>query len=247
MSNYEELDPYGTYDAKGETSPYGILNQMKSWNKEIRLTVSDGFEQQQAQIAILDDEIALKVSNDEIIQSINLSNEGLKINVSKMDITGLVTISALASAGQTTIHGGSIMTDTVLADAIFVTNLSALSANLGTINAGVINGIQINSANINIAEDITIGSSINLGSGSTRAVKFNGTGAWIWSNGSNLNFDAFAVNSLGYLSSYSQYFGQGMPVIVGSSIAQDLAIGLTGTGNLRVYRDDGTYSEFAKI
>jgi uncharacterized protein YjbI with pentapeptide repeats len=52
----------------------------------------------------------------------------------------------LYSREQTSIDGGRIVTNTITADHISVTTLSAITGNLGTINAGTINGVSINSS-----------------------------------------------------------------------------------------------------
>lgn len=153
------------------------------------------FEQTSSQIALLDDEIALRVEKDSIIQSINLSGEGLKINVSKMDISGLVTISALSTQGQTVIHGGSIMTDTILADSLLVNSLSAISANLGTINAGTINGVNINGS-VFTASGGSKGV-VTIGSGEIES-DYNGTYCRI--NSGVLSVGTYGVSSSGYLA-----------------------------------------------
>ena len=49
-----------------------------------------------------------KVSKTDVINSINLSNEGLKISANKVDITGMVTFANLATAGQTVINGANV-------------------------------------------------------------------------------------------------------------------------------------------
>lgn len=229
MNDYEfdELAQYENYDVD-PVSPYALLQRMAAWNKEVRITVTDLVQQTEAQIAvlqgeinlrvtseeflsqiqILEGEIGLRVMSNEIIQSINLSQEGLKINVSKMDISGLVTVTALGTSGATIIHGGNILTGTILADRIATTQLSSISANLGTITAGTINSVQINGANINITQSISVGRYLNVGNGfnsSEKGITFVGTAIGIYANGDNLNISAdninFATSSITGLSS----------------------------------------------
>lgn len=57
--------------------------------------------------------ITLKVDKNGIINAINLSTEGIKINASKLDITGIVTFSDLSTPGKTTICGDNITTGSI--------------------------------------------------------------------------------------------------------------------------------------
>lgn len=60
--------------------------------------------------------------------------------------------------GQTTINGGAIATDSILASSINVNQLSAISANLGLITAG-----QITGGSISISSSMEIGNQLTLG------------------------------------------------------------------------------------
>ena len=88
------------------------------------------------------------------------------------------------------INGGDIYANTVTANQINVTSLSAVSANLGTITAGIINGVQINSANIDIAEDVKIGKNLYVGTTASgdeldpRVIQL-GSAVSLWVNGIN--------------------------------------------------------------
>jgi hypothetical protein len=103
---------------------------------------SDRITDVKATVDILDGEIDLRVKEDEIIQSVNLSTEGLKIDVDKVAISGDVEI----------INGE-----------LKVTHLSAATGTFsGTIDAATVDGVQINSANIDIAESVYIGNNLVL-------------------------------------------------------------------------------------
>lgn len=54
--------------------------------------------------------VSNKVGKDEIISSINQSAESIKINASKVNITGFVTFNNLKNSGETTINGSNITT-----------------------------------------------------------------------------------------------------------------------------------------
>lgn len=49
-----------------------------------------------------------KVSTNNVINSINVSKEGIKISADKITLTGIVTFANLSTAGQTVVNGGNI-------------------------------------------------------------------------------------------------------------------------------------------
>ena len=55
-------------------------------------------------------EIELKAYKDQIIATINISPEGIKISADRIDISGLVTMSDLEGEGTTIINGANITT-----------------------------------------------------------------------------------------------------------------------------------------
>ena len=87
------------------------------------------------------DDIESKVEKNEVISYINQSSEEIKINASKIDLSGYVTITSLAGNGTTTIDGSNIKTGTISADrldvnSIFAKNITAT----GTITGAALNG-----------------------------------------------------------------------------------------------------------
>ena len=62
------------------------------------------------------DELALKVSKDDIISAINLSPETIVISSQKIDMQGVVTFSDLENEGATVINGSNITTGTISAE-----------------------------------------------------------------------------------------------------------------------------------
>jgi hypothetical protein len=86
----------------------------------VRIEVTDLGANLSTEITALAGEVSVKVSKSDIIQSINLSTEGLKVDVTKIDINGLVTangnfkihldgsMEALNGKFQGQITGGSI-------------------------------------------------------------------------------------------------------------------------------------------
>ena len=95
--------------------------------------------------------INLRVEKNKVINEINLSTEGAKISVNKLDVSGLVTITNLQTAGQTIINGGNITTGTLDCSKITVTNLNAGSITTGNLNATRISGGTLNFNNITVS------------------------------------------------------------------------------------------------
>lgn len=96
---YTVTDPYGTYQTKGEEDPYDILLRMKSWQNEIRATISKvtdnvtTIHEQQTQILQDIDSIDLSVldiltdltGKTTQISQLLLEVGQVKINVSDVD------------------------------------------------------------------------------------------------------------------------------------------------------------------
>lgn len=76
-------------------------------------------------------EVAKKVGNNEIISKINQSAESVTISASKVNLSGYVTIAGLKGSGTTEINGANIITGSISADKLDVTDLSALNATIG--------------------------------------------------------------------------------------------------------------------
>lgn len=118
-------------------------------------TITNVEEGLETKIEQTDRNIELKVDKNGVINAINLSTEGLKIDVNKLDITGLVTINSLKN-GTTIIDGSCITTGTINAERI------------GT---GILTSMVIRNDNLYID-----GSTIQFyGSG---AIKRSGSNSW---------------------------------------------------------------------
>lgn len=63
-------------------------------------------------------EMATKVGDNEIISKINQTAEQIQIQASKVNLTGYITATNLATPGQTVIDGGNITTGSISADRI---------------------------------------------------------------------------------------------------------------------------------
>lgn len=75
--------------------------------------------------------VSKKVGADEIISKINQTAETITIDASKLNLTGYVTIENLKDSGTTEINGANIITGSIDADKLNVTDLSALNASIG--------------------------------------------------------------------------------------------------------------------
>lgn len=75
--------------------------------------------------------VSKKVGADEIISKINQTAEKITIDASKLNLTGYVTIENLKGDGTTEINGANIITGSIDADKLNVTDLSALNATIG--------------------------------------------------------------------------------------------------------------------
>ena len=117
-------------------------------------------------IGQLPDKIELKVSKDGIISAINQTAESIKINASKIDLSGYVTIASLAGNGTTTIDGSNIKTGTISADRLDVNSIFAKDITA----TGTITGVTLNGATGSFSGTITSGAGKiggwNIGTGS---------------------------------------------------------------------------------
>jgi hypothetical protein len=85
-------------------------------------------------------EMATKVGDNEIISKINQTAEQIQIQASKVNLTGYITATNLATQGQTVINGGNITTGTIDASDVNVTNINASNITSGSISADRIQG-----------------------------------------------------------------------------------------------------------
>lgn len=108
--------------------------------------------------------VANKTDKGAIISTINQSAEAIKIQASKLELTGYVTMTNLSTSGQTTIDGGNIKTGTiratqiagsaVTADKIAANTITAAKIASGTITATQIAANTITGAKI-VSKTIT--------------------------------------------------------------------------------------------
>ncbi|MGG3895059.1 hypothetical protein ABEU84_00005, partial [Aeribacillus composti] len=142
-----QIDGLGTRVSSAETSITQLSNQIQlKANQSTVDTLTGQVSSLQAQLTVQAGQIATKVEKNGVISAINQTAEQIKIQASKVDLTGYVTFTNLSTPGQTTIDGGNLKTGSITADKLNVTSIDAISANLGTVTAGTINGVTIYSS-----------------------------------------------------------------------------------------------------
>lgn len=92
--------------------------------------------------------VANKTDKGAIISTINQSAEAIKIQASKLELTGYVTMTNLSTSGQTTIDGGNIKTGTITAakiasGSITATQIAGSTITAAKIASGTITATQI--------------------------------------------------------------------------------------------------------
>lgn len=122
--------------------------------------------------------VSQKVGYDEIIASINLSKERIKIDAEKIELTGVVTISDLQGSGKTEINADNL-------------------------TSGTIRGLRFEAGEIDIETDARLGRILYLGSGldGKKGIEFSENSAIYFSNSNLINvssaFLVYPVDPLG--------------------------------------------------
>ena len=208
--------------------------------------------------------VANKTDKGAIISTINQSAEAIKIQASKLELTGYVTMTNLSTSGQTSIDGGNIKTrtitaakiasgtitatqiaantitgakiasKTITADKISVTSLSVLTANLGTVTAGSLTS----NTTISVSTNLTVGNNIYLNQNVN-------TTKYIYFNSSNYIRNLY-TNSYNYITVNSNYrcalmsgstsvYAYGNTGEAGISAAASIIFSSYGNGRLEHY------------
>ncbi|MCR0654485.1 tail fiber domain-containing protein [[Clostridium] innocuum] len=208
--------------------------------------------------------VANKTDKGAIISTINQSAEAIKIQASKLELTGYVTMTNLSTSGQTSIDGGNIKTrtitaakiasgtitatqiaantitgakiasKTITADKISVTSLSVLTANLGTVTAGSLTS----NTTISVSTNLTVGNNIYLNQNVN-------TTKYIYFNSSNYIRNLY-TNSYNYITVNSNYrcalmsgstsvYAYGNTGEAGISTAASIIFSSYGNGRLEHY------------
>ena len=100
-----------------------IMSQISQTSSSILQIVSASYvktSDYDTDIGELEASIELKVDVENLISSINMSAETVKINAARLDLTGYVTMTDLSTSGRTSIFGGNIETNTITADKLTI-------------------------------------------------------------------------------------------------------------------------------
>lgn len=132
-----------------------------------------------------------KVDGNSIISAINMSPESIKINASKVNITGFVTFSDLSGPGTTTIHGANIATGTLNTSKVHIKGGTTKKIVIANDNYCVYDGAETD-----------INRKVFMGFRTNTAI--NVPSVMLGYNGINPNVDG-AVVSGGTYTTYSHY------------------------------------------
>lgn len=148
--------------------------------------------------------VSQKVGKTEISSTINQTAQGVKISAEKLDLSGLVTISNLQTAGKTTINGSNITTGTIDASKVNVTNLNASNIKSGTITGRAISGGTIKGTQITNGNNFKVDASGNMTCNNATMSNININGGSIVLN-DNTDDSALRVFKTGNNSQHSFY------------------------------------------
>lgn len=167
--------------------------------------------------------VSSKVDGNSIISAINMSPESIKINSSKINITGFVTFSDLRGSGTTTINGSNITTGTINGNLANITNINASNITTGTINTSRVNIKGGTTKKIVIANDnycVYDGAETDVNRkifvGFRTNVSTNVPSVILGYNGVNPNVDGAVVNG-GTYTTYSHYPNNNNPESINQS------------------------------
>lgn len=187
MNEYENYDPYGTYETKGE-DPYSILLKMAAWNKGLRSTISDvkvtldGTIARQSQIIQEVDNITLNVTDIET----NLT--GVTTQVGQLEVRSdqitqnVLAIDSRVGWAESTINvqAGQIQNKVGVSDFNGNTIASLINQTATTVTV-IASKIEL-SGITEVAHTLNIGG--NFRDTSSKSINFRGTsgGVAIYSN-----------------------------------------------------------------
>lgn len=188
-------------------------SQISQTVDEIQLTVGDKADK--SQITQLQDQINLRVEKDDVINQINVSNEGIIIDGAKVQITGKTYIedAVITDAMINDLSATKLTAGVIDASKINVTNIDA-----SNIKAGTIQGIDIIGSKI--TNPFEIGSEGYILTGQTvmeRAqVKVdytvNETGQYGWSSLHARGVHSQLMNKDGTINSFSALASDGLSI-----------------------------------
>ncbi len=137
---------------KDSNEQNGKITSVKASVDGLQTTVNNLSNSTSSQITQLSDQVNLKVSKGDVISQINLEADSAYIS-SK----AIVLDADTRVLGSFTVDTANI-TGKLSANQIAVSQLSALTADLGNVTAGRISGVEIN-----VSTDVTVGNNLYLG------------------------------------------------------------------------------------
>jgi len=192
----------------------------------------------ESSITQLADEIALRVEKNGVISAINQTAEQIKIQASKVDLSGYVTFTNLSTAGQTIIDGGNLK-----ANSVAVSKLAA-----GTFDADIIgianNKIRLDSTGLYVYKSGIMGASLVEGNltffDQSNGQKIGMFAATVWSDGTtkgiSMNMEASRYISFGrYVDATTGYAP--MLVLNPGTAMQGVPLGIVANLPIRMNDD----------
>ncbi|MDU6984232.1 MAG: tail fiber domain-containing protein [Terrisporobacter othiniensis] len=104
-----------------QTTVDGKVTALETWKKSAEVKITDSaIVSTVTKSTAYKNDLNGKVSYNNIISSINQTSETIKIDASKINLNGYVTMTNLNTPGQTVIDGENIKTNTILAEKIAI-------------------------------------------------------------------------------------------------------------------------------
>lgn len=108
-----------------QTTVDGKVTELETWKKSAEVKITDSaIVSTVTKSTTYKNDLNGKVSSNSIISSINQTAEAIKIDASKLELNGYVTITNLSSSGQTIINADNIKTGTIESIQIKACNFS---------------------------------------------------------------------------------------------------------------------------
>lgn len=190
------------------TTKMELNSSMTQTSKSINASVDEklnlvngDIKQLSANLDIQSDKIEAKLDSNDFTSAavIGLINNRdgtstAKINATNINLVGYITATDLKTSGSTTINGSNIVTGTIDANKVTVTNLSASNIKSGTMSADRISGGTIDASKVTVKNL----NADNITSGTLSANKING--GTITASAINLGNGVFNVTTAGALT-----------------------------------------------
>ncbi|QHQ61395.1 hypothetical protein Ana3638_11935 [Anaerocolumna sedimenticola] len=168
----------------------GLESKIEQTAGQLQVQITDTKNNLQSQITQQAGQIELKVDAAGVIAAINLSGEGIKIDATKLNLNGYVTVTNLNTPGQTIIDGRNLKTGTVTADEVRTSWVYAGNINASQITAGTMSANRISGGTL---RGVTI---ISEYEASFPSVRIQGTSTTTEIFGGNIDCNNITVESI---------------------------------------------------